>query len=119
MHRVEAMRIAEEIVRRLRRAADPGDFCHPMRLDREVEAGLDDRSGDRVMPAAGAQRRDLALVVAMGVAELVPRQRRMLEFRLGDVGHETTLRCSGVTLSWSWWSPMAPAMKRAVMGVPS
>jgi hypothetical protein len=32
------------------------------------------------MAAAGAQRRDLALVVAMGEAELVLRQSRMLEF---------------------------------------
>ena len=52
------------------------------------------------VPAAGAQRRDLALVVAVREAELVLRQAGMLEFRLGDVGHDTTFR-SGVTLSWS------------------
>ena len=50
------------------------------------------------MAAAGAQRRDLALVIAVGVAEIVLRQARMLEFRLGDIGHDFTLR-SGVTLS--------------------
>ena len=71
-----------------------------------------------VVAAAGAQRRDLALVVAVGVAEIVLRQAGMLEFRLCDVGHDTALR-SGVTLRWSWWSPMALAMKRAVIGVPS
>ena len=53
-----------------------------------------------VVAAAGAQRRDLALVIAVGVAEIVLRQAGMMEFRLGDVGHDTTLR-SGVTLSWS------------------
>ena len=53
-----------------------------------------------VVAAAGAQRRDLALVIPVGVAEIVLRQARMLEFRLGDIGHDFTLR-SGVTLSWS------------------
>ena len=51
-----------------------------------------------VVAAAGAQRRDRALVVAVGVAELVLRQAGMVEFRLGEVGHDTTFR-SGVTLS--------------------
>ncbi len=31
-----------------------------------------------------------AFVVAVGVAELVFRQRRVMEFRLGDVGHRGT-----------------------------
>ena len=52
-------------------------------------------------PQPAHRRRDLALVVAVREAELVLRQQAgMLEFRLGDVGHDTTLR-SGVTLSWS------------------
>ena len=73
-----------------------------------------------VVAAAGAQRRDRALVVAVGVAELVLRQLGMMEFRLDDVGHDTNLSLrSGVTLSASRWSPIAPAMKRAVIGVPS
>ena len=102
VHRVEAVRVAEEIGRRLRRAADAGELGHPMRRDVELEAGLDDRARDRVVAAAGAQRRDRTLVVAMGVAERVLRQRRMVELGLGDVGHgrhshDTTLR-SGVTL---------------------
>ena len=71
-----------------------------------------------VVAAAGAQRRDLALVVAVGVAERVLRQFGMMEFRFDDVGHDTTFR-SGVTFSASRWSPMARAMKRAVIGVPS
>jgi hypothetical protein len=54
VHRIEAVRIAEEIGRRLRRAADARDLRHPMRLDGEVEAGLDDRRRDRVVAASGA-----------------------------------------------------------------
>ena len=37
--------------------------------------------------AAGAQRRDRAFVVAVGVAERVLRQLGMVEFRLGEIGH--------------------------------
>ena len=51
-----------------------------------------------VVAAAGAQRRNLALVIPVGIAEIVLRKAGMLEFRLGDVGHDFTLR-SGVT--WS------------------
>ena len=54
-----------------------------------------------VVAAAGAQRRDLALVVAVGIAELVLGQAGMMEFRFCNVGHDTALR-SGVTFSWSW-----------------
>src|SRR5664279_814348 len=118
MHRIEAVRIAEEVVRGFRGAADAGNLGDAVRLDREFVTGLDDRRGDRVMAAAGAQRRNLALVIPVRVAEAVLGQSRMMEFRLGDIGHDFTLR-SGVTWSWSWWSPMVPAMKRAVIGVPS
>src|SRR6185312_538521 len=102
VHRVETVRIAEEIGRRLRRAANPGDFRHPVRLDRQFVASLDDRGGDRVVPAAGAQRRYRALVVAVGVAELVLRQVGMAEFRLGEIGHgwnpESRTRCSALAV---------------------
>ncbi len=100
VHRVEAVRVAEEIGRRLRRAADAGDLRDPMRLDRQLEARLDDRRGDRIVAAAGAQRRHRAFVVAMRVAERVLRQGRVVELGLGDIGHDTTLR-RGVTLSAS------------------
>ena len=43
MHGVKAVRVAEEIGRRLRRAADAGELGHPVRGDRELEAGLDNR----------------------------------------------------------------------------
>ena len=73
-----------------------------------------------VVAAAGAQCRHRAFVVAVGIAELVLRQFGMVEFRLDDVGHDTTLPLrSGVTLSASRWSAIARAMKRAVIGVPS
>src|SRR5262249_38425768 len=84
LYRSEAVRITEEVVRRLRRAPDAGDLGDAVRLDRELEAGLDDRGGDRVVTAARTERRDLALVVAVGKAEVVLRQARMMEFRLGN-----------------------------------
>src|SRR6202048_4886661 len=58
-----------------------------MRVDRKLKTGLDDRCRDRVMAAAGAQRRDLALVITVGEAEIVLRKAGMMEFRLGDIGH--------------------------------
>jgi hypothetical protein len=39
------------------------------------------------MPAAGAERRDRAFVVAAREPERVLRQVRMVELRLGEVGH--------------------------------
>src|SRR5665213_3994261 len=68
MHRVKAVRIAEEVGRRLRRAADAGNLGHPMRLDRQLKTGLDDGGRDRVVPATGAQCRYRALVIAVGIA---------------------------------------------------
>src|SRR6202050_5396215 len=98
MHGIEPVRIAEEIIGRFRRATDAGNLRHTVRLDREFEASLDDSAGDRIVTAACAQGRDLTLVVTVRVAEIVLRQLGMMEFRLDDVGHETTFR-SGVTLS--------------------
>ena len=40
-----------------------------------------------VVPAPGAQGRDLSLVVAVGVAQLVLGQAGVMEFRLGEIGH--------------------------------
>src|SRR5262249_59252231 len=109
----KAVRIAKEIGRCLRRAADAGEFRDSMRLDVQLETSLDEGPRDRVVAAAGAQRRHRALVVAMGVAERVLGQRRMMEFVLVHVSHssailysvtqrhqDTTLR-KGVTLSAS------------------
>ena len=98
MDRIEAMRIAEEIVGRFRGAADARNLGDAMRLDRKFETGLDDRGGNRIVAAAGAQRGNLALVIAVGEAEIVLRKAGMLELRLGDIGHDFTFR-SGVSLS--------------------
>ena len=87
MHAVEAVRLAEEIGRGLRRAADAGQFGDPVRRHRKLEAGLDDRRADRIMAAAGAQRRYRTLVIAMRVAQLVGRQFRVMQPGLGDIGH--------------------------------
>ena len=76
VHRVEAVRGAEEIGRRLRGAADAGQLGDAMRRQRQLEAGADDRGTDRIMAAAGAERRDRALVVAPREAEFVGRAVR-------------------------------------------
>src|SRR5436190_24343986 len=60
---VESVRGVEEVVRRLRRAANSGNLRNPMRLDRELKARLDDRSRDRIVAATRAERRNLAFVI--------------------------------------------------------
>src|SRR5712691_7566663 len=50
---------------------------------------MDQRGADRVMAAAGAERRHLALVVAVAEAERVVRELGMVELGLGDIGHVT------------------------------
>ena len=51
---VEAVRIAEEVGRRFRRAADAGEFGDAVGRQVEFEAGMDDGGRDTVMAAAGA-----------------------------------------------------------------
>ena len=53
----------------------------------------------RVVAAAGAERGDRALVVAAGEAERVPRQLRVVQLGLGEVGHSATASGKGTTLS--------------------
>src|SRR6185295_17211066 len=115
---VEAVRLPEEIRRRLRRAADARKLRHLVRRDRQLEERLDDRRRDRIMAAAGAERRDGPLVVAAREAELVLRQVRVMELRFGEVGHGATLR-SGLTLKSVAFSAISRVMKRAVSGLPS
>src|SRR5258706_1820649 len=81
------MALAEEIVRRLRRAAYAGKLRQPVGLDVELEAGLDDGGADRIMPTARAQRRNRTFVVPMREAERIFRQRGMVKLRFGDIGH--------------------------------
>ena len=123
VHGVEAVRGAEEVVGRLRRAADARELGDAVRLDLELPARLHERSRDRVVAAAGAQGRDLALVVAPGEAELVARQGGVVQLRLGEIGHAARpflgVLAIGSTLSARTRSAIASMMKRAVIGVPS
>src|SRR4051794_30824468 len=91
------MRVAEEIVRRLRRAADAGELCDLVRLDVGFPAGLDNRRGNRIVSAARAQRRNAAFVIAARMADFVLRQVGMMQFRFGEIGHDTTF-LSGTTV---------------------
>src|SRR4029077_5269323 len=62
--RVEAVSVGEKIRRRLARAADPRQLEHLLRIDPHLEARVDYALGDRVVPAARAQRR---LAAAIGL----------------------------------------------------
>ena len=88
VHGVEAVRLAEEVVRGLGGAADAGELGDAVRLDVELPEGLDQRGGDGVVPAAGAERGDLALVVAARVAGGVLDEGRVVEFGFGEIGHK-------------------------------
>ena len=67
-----------------------------------------------------AQRvRDLALVVAARVADLVLLQGRVVELGFGEVGHAALSFLIGRTLSAATISEISLVMKRAVIGVPS
>ncbi len=87
VHGVEAVRVAQEIGRRLGRAADARQLGDAVGREIELETGLDDRAGDRVMTATCAQRRDRALVVAVGEAQPVLGQVRVVQLRFDDEGH--------------------------------
>ena len=87
VHAVETVRVAEKIGGRLGRAADARELGNAMRRQIEFEAGLDDCGTDRIVAAAGAQRRDRSFVVPVGEAELVRRQLRMMEFRFCEISH--------------------------------
>ena len=56
MHRVEAMRGTQKIIRRFRTATNAGELSHAVWLDIEFIASLDDCGTDGIMPAAGTQR---------------------------------------------------------------
>src|SRR5678816_1886224 len=59
---VEAVRLPEEVVRGLGAAADAGQLGHAVGLYVELPEGLDERGGDGVVAAAGAQGGDLSLI---------------------------------------------------------
>src|SRR6185312_11513832 len=81
VHGVEAVRVAEKVVRRLRGAADAGKLGDAIRLDVEFVAGLNQRGTDRIVAAAGAQGRNRAFIIAMGEAELVRHKARVMQLR--------------------------------------
>ena len=58
-----------------------------MRRNRQLPERLDDGRGDRIVAAAGAQRRDRALVIAPRQPDLVLLQRRVVNLGFGDVRH--------------------------------
>ena len=92
VHGIEAVSAAHEVGGGLGGAADPGELHHVLRLEGERPARFHDRGGDRVVPAARAQRRERALVIAPREPEGVLRERRMRDLGFGDESH-VGLRC--------------------------
>src|SRR5665811_2025857 len=104
-------------IRDSRRAADARELGDAVRLDVELPARLHQRRRDRVVAAAGAERGDLAFVVAPGEAELVARQGGVVQLRFGEVGHAARpFLLIGSTLSARTRSAIVSMMKRAVIG---
>ena len=91
VHRIEAVRAADEIGRGLRGAAYARELHQVAGLDGIRPAGLDDGGGDRIVPAARAQR-------GIGALVLAPRQpeRVLGQVGVGDLGfgHEAHWRTS-------------------------
>src|ERR1051325_8900359 len=56
VHRVEAVRLVEEVRRALARTADARELDDLIRLHAEHEERVDDAFRDRVVPAPGAER---------------------------------------------------------------
>src|SRR5208282_484341 len=79
VHAVETVGLAEKIGRRLRRAANAGELGDLVRLQIELEAGLDDRGADRIVATAGAQGRDRRFVIAVRVTQRVGRELRVMK----------------------------------------
>jgi len=95
MYRVEAVRLAGKVSRRLRRTADATHLGQHMRFDSQLEYGLDKRGCYRVMTATGAQRGYRAFVIASRETEFVSRQAGVGNFRFCYVCHwSVPLRCA-------------------------
>src|SRR5713226_6064967 len=71
------MRAVDKIGRRLRRTADAAQLGDHVRLRRNLPECADDGGGNRVVPAARAQRGHCAFVVANGHAQVVALQTGM------------------------------------------
>ena len=71
---------------------------------------------DRIVPATRAQGRDAAFIVAVREAQRVGRQRLVMQFRLGDIGHSAaSLRASRFSRSATAALDEAGGDRRAVI----
>ena len=71
MHAVEAVREAQEIRGRFRRAADAGELSDVHGIDAHLIEALDDALGNGVVPATGAQRGLAAFIIDNLQAEAI------------------------------------------------
>ena len=96
---VEAVGGVEKIRRRLRRAADAAQLGHLVRRNVQLEEGLDDGRGHRVVAAAGAQRGHAAFVVADGQPQCVAGQPLVDDLRFGDECHAASPRATEASIA--------------------
>ena len=82
---------SQEVRGRLRRASDAAHLRRAMRRDVELPQRLDERRGDRVVAAPGAQRRHRAFVLAPREPECVLGERGVANRGLGDRSHDGRL----------------------------
>src|ERR1019366_5995750 len=87
MHGIEAVALAEKVIRRLRGAADTGKLGNAVWLEVELVAGLDECRAYRIVPASCAERGDATLVIAVGETDLVELEPGVMKLGLGDIGH--------------------------------
>src|SRR5437879_5354614 len=117
MHGVETVALAKDVGRRLRGAANTAELRHAVGRKRKFETGAHDRRADRIMAAAGAERRHGPLVVAMGEAQRVHLEGGVMEFRFGEIAHWAA--SSGWhALDSARRALISRMMKRADVGIP-
>jgi len=91
MYGIEAVALAEKVVRCLGRAADTGKLGNAMWFDVELIAGLHKCRADRIVPAPSAESGDAAFVIAVGKPDPVRLEPRVMELGLGEICHSSLI----------------------------
>ena len=96
MHRVDTVGGIQEVGGRFRGAAYAAHLGRALGRDVQLKAGLDQRSRDGVVTAAGAKRRHAPLIITNGEAELVFVKAGVCDLGFCDIAHaaDTSLSAS-------------------------
>ena len=87
MEGVESVGLTEKVGGRLGRTSDPAQLRDPVRWGVELKKRLNDRRGDRIMTAPGAEGRLSPLVIPLSQTKLVLPEARMSDRRFGCLCH--------------------------------